>query len=487
MAIETSTLGTERDVLKPIAPPLCVDLDGTLLKTDLLWETLVALLKREPLAFFRLPVWLASGRAHLKRELARRVRTEIKYLPFRDDLLQFLREEKAKGRPIILITAADEIIAREVQKHLHVFDEVIGSNGVHNMRGATKALVLEGRFGARGFDYVGDSNVDFEVWRVSRHALVVTNRARFVRAINSFAPVEKVFPRSRNTFAVVLRALRSHQWSKNLLVVVPILTGHQLANLPILLRGAVAFCSFSLVCSGVYLLNDILDLDADRSHQTKRLRPLAAGDLSITTAVVLSAVTLLAGVSVGIACGLTFLGVLAIYLVANLAYSTWLKHVVMLDVVVLACFYTLRLLGGGAATGIGCSEWLLAFSVFFFFCLAMIKRYSELRESTAIEPQMARSYARSDLDSVALVGVSSGMISVLVLVLYAMSPEVRILYHKPTVLLLLCPLFLYWITRLWFKAHRGEVPQDPVLFALTDRTSYIAGLLAALVLYIATF
>ena len=277
-------------------------------------------------------------------------------------------------------------------------------------------------------------------------------------------------------------ARRPHQWAKNILVFVPVLTAHQLTNPHALLSAAGAFVAFSLLASSVYLLNDILDLQADRAHVSKRLRPLASGRVPIPQAIILCLCLLLAGLGVGLFGGATFLAICGIYLASNIAYSTWLKRVVMLDVVVLACFYTLRLLAGGAATGIGVSDWLLAFSVFFFFGLAMVKRYSELRSLTVREgtPVAARGYLRSDLEPIGTFGVASGMISVLVLVLYVMSPEVRLLYRQPTLLL------LYWITRLWFKANRGEVPQDPVVFALTDRTSYIAGFFAAAVLYAAT-
>jgi len=466
--------------------PLCVDLDGTLLKTDLLVETAFALFRTNPLALFLLPFWLLGGRANLKRQIAQRVLPVVKNLPFRADLLEFLQAEKSKGRRIILVSAADQTLAERVQQHLEIFDEIIGSDGASNLKGRVKAEMLVKRFGSGGFDYIGDSAVDFAVWRVARRALVVTNRARFVRAINLLAPVEKVFPRSSGGFGPLLRALRTHQWAKNLLVFVPLVTSHKLGEPDLLFRGLLAFLSFSLICSSVYLLNDILDLEADRSHKTKRLRPIASGELSVVTAAIIAALLLLAGIAAGVFCGLAYLQIAAVYFVWSFAYSMWLKHLLMLDVVVLACFYTLRLLAGGAATGIGCSEWLLAFSVFFFFCLAMIKRHAELRELDALDGKGARAYERGDLHPVASFGVSSGMISVLVLVLYAMSPEVKILYRTPTVLLLLCPLLLYWITRLWLKAHRGEVPQDPVVFALTDRTSYITGMLAAVVLYSAT-
>jgi 4-hydroxybenzoate polyprenyltransferase len=468
--------------------PLCVDLDHTLLKTDLFYETFVMLVKRAPLALAALPYWLIKGRAFLKHELALRVRPDIGCLPFRNDLLTFLRLEKDRGRRLILISAADQALAEAVEHYLQLFDDVIASDGTRNIKGANKARLLEDRFGKGGFDYIGDSRSDFAVWCSARRALVVTNSRRFADTVQTIVPVEKIFSRSTGRFGSLAKAFRIYQWPKNLLVFVPVVTSHRIFEPSVLLSGLLAFLSFNFFCSGVYLSNDLLDLEVDRRHAKKRFRALAAGELSIFSALLWASGLLASGIALGFLSGFAFLAFLAIYGVGNLAYSFWLKRVVMLDVVVLACFYSLRLLAGGAATGIGCSEWLLAFSVFFFFCLAMIKRYSELRESIATENQRqdVRGYFRADLDPIASFGVSSGLISVLVLVLYVMSPEVRILYHHPTMLLLLCPLFLYWITRLWFKANRGEVPQDPVVFALTDRTSYSAGVLAALVLYAAT-
>ena len=467
-------------------PPLCVDLDETLVKTDLLHETLLILLKRAPLAFLAIPGWLIKGRAYLKHQVALRTQMEVAHLPYRTELVEFLRLERARGRRLVLVTAADRLLAARVQEHLQLFDEVIASDGSLNLKGSSKAQLLEKKFGKQQFDYVGDSHADFAVWRGARRAVVVSDSKRFVAAINSIVPVETVFPKTTGRFRLLLKACRPHQWAKNVLVFVPILTSHRLTDSHVLLQGALAFFSFGFIASSVYLLNDTLDLEADRVHAIKRSRALAAGQISVPIVVGMCLFLFVAGAAIGTLCGAGFLFFAALYLGGNVVYSIWLKRVVMLDVVVLACFYTLRLLAGGAATGIGCSDWLLAFSVFFFFCLAMVKRYSELRElgDTAAPP--GRGYLRTDLESIGTFGVSSGLISVVVLVLYVMSPEVRILYQKPTLLLLLCPLFLYWITRLWVKANRGEVPQDPVVFALTDRTSYVAGVLAALVLYAAT-
>ena len=317
---------------------------------------------------------------------------------------------------------------------------------------------------------------------------MVSDSKRFIALVNSIAPVEVSFPKTPGKIAALVNACRMHQWAKNVLVFVPVLTSHKVTDAHALILGAIAFIAFSLLASGVYLFNDLLDLEADRAHPSKRKRALASGQVPIPFAAAFCLILLFAGLGLGFFCGRMFLLIAGIYLLSNLAYSAWFKRVVMLDVVVLACFYTLRLLAGGAATGIGVSDWLLAFSVFFFFGLAMVKRYSELRELAVQEGPTAagRGYFRSDLEPIGTFGVASGMISVLVLVLYVMSPEVRLLYRHPTVLLLLCPLFLYWITRLWFKANRGEVPQDPVVFALTDRTSYIAGILAMIAVYAAT-
>lgn len=468
-------------------PPLCVDLDDTLLQTDLLYETLLGAVKRAPWTLLAIPFWLARGRAHLKQQLSRRAQLVVENLPYRRDLLAYLQNERAAGRSLVLVTAANEELAHRVQRHLSIFDDVIASDGAANMKGERKARRLTEQFGEGQFDYVGDARSDVPVWRRARRAVVVSNSPRFIAAVNAVAPVETSFPKSRGRFSTALQSLRPYQWAKNILVFVPILTAHKLTDSRSLWLGGIAFVSLCFLASGVYLLNDLLDLEADRAHPFKRKRPLASGAMSVPMAATLSLLLLGAGFAIGSLCHRGFLALAAIYLAGNVAYSLWGKRIVMLDVVILACFYALRLLAGGSATGIGVSDWLLAFAVFFFFGLAMVKRYSELRSLVADEGNVAgRGYTRSDLEQIGTFGVASGMISVLVLVLYVMSPEVRLLYRHPTTLLLLCPLFLYWITRLWFKANRGEVSQDPVIFALTDRTSYIAGILALIVVYAAT-
>ncbi len=354
--------------------PLCVDLDDTLLRTDLLYESLLLLALRAPSSLLRVPLWLWQGRASLKRRLTEQA-IDVARLPFRADLLEYLRAERARGRRLVLVTATDRHLAHLIQEHLQLFDEVLGSDGAVNLKGPAKARILEDRFGKAQFDYAGDSRADLHVWRSARRAVVISDSARFIAGVKSIIPVTKTFPKSTRPAEALFRACRPHQWAKNLLVLVPIVTAHRMADFPVVLAGILAFISFSLLASSVYLWNDMLDLESDRGHATKRNRPLAAGQVSIPAAAALASLLLLAGLAVGALTGPGFLLIAGIYLVSNFAYSTWLKRVVMLDVVILACFYTLRLLGGGAATGIGVSDWLLAFSVFFFFGLAMVKRY----------------------------------------------------------------------------------------------------------------
>jgi 4-hydroxybenzoate polyprenyltransferase/phosphoserine phosphatase len=478
---------TERSPSASAAIPLCVDLDGTLLRTDLLWESLAAVLRQQPWSLVASPAWLAGGRARLKQELATRAQIDAATLPYHEPLLTHLRLEKAKGRSILLVTAADVHLARRVAEHLEIFDEVLASDGNRNLRGTGKADALVARFGERGFDYVGDSPVDLPVWRNARHAVLVGVPAGVADQVRAAAPVAAEFPAPVGRWAAVARLLRPHQLVKNLIVLVPLITSHQIANPVVLSRGLLAFLAFSLCASAVYVFNDLLDLDSDRRHASKRWRPLAAGDVPLTWAAPLAILLMAGGLAVSWRIAPEFAGVTLLYLFVATAYSWGLKRAVLVDVFVLAGLYTLRLVAGHVATGIEFSTWLLAFSMFIFLSLALVKRYQELRLRPASAGRVAgRGYTAADLDVLTPLGAASGYIAVLVLALYVNSDKVRILYTHPTVLLLICPLMLYWISRIWLVAHRGEMRDDPVAFALRDRTSYLVGALALLVVWLAT-
>jgi 4-hydroxybenzoate polyprenyltransferase len=463
---------------------LCVDLDGTLVKTDLLWEGLFLLIKENPSALLRLPFWLCKGIAALKYEIARRTSLDCELLPYRSEVLALIHQAQADGRHVVLVSAAHELLAAKVAQHLGCFDEVIATRGSVNLKGERKRVALEQRFDRKPFDYVGDARADLPVWAAAGRGFVVTNNRRLFRRAQGVASVTEI-KAGPNGWGSRARAMRLHQWSKNALVFVPIIMAHEIVNPRVFAKGALAFLAFSLVSSSVYLVNDLLDLQADRAHKIKRTRALAAGDMSGAAGFIFASVLLILGLASTVVAGVPFLGAMLLgYFAMSFAYSCFFKRVAILDVLVLAGFYTLRIFAGSAATNIRISVWLLAFSMFFFFSLALVKRCSELIDD-ASGMSRSRGYLLADLPQVAAFGVASGVVSVLVLVLYVMNPEVTVLYRHPSALLFICPLLLYWISRVWMLTTRGMMHDDPIIFALQDRLSYFLGLLAGLAMYFA--
>lgn len=470
-------------------PPIVCDLDGTLIHTDLLLETFLLLIKRNPLYLLVVPLWLLRGKATLKAEIARRVQLNAVALPYVAPLLEWLREQKAAGRALWLCTASDHRLARAVADHLGLFDGVLASDGQLNLAGRNKAQTLVQRFGERGFDYCGNHTVDLEVWRHARAAVVVNGSSGLEgRARAAGVQVEAVFAAGGGGIKAVVKAIRVHQWAKNALIFVPVAAAHLLGDLSTLGASLLAFAAFSLCASSVYLLNDMLDLQADRQHHSKCKRPFASGQLSLLFGLLATPVLLVVALLLALALPLKFLGVLAAYYVATLAYSFGLKRVVMVDVLALAGLYTVRIVAGAAATGIALSFWLLMFSIFIFLSLAMVKRYAELhamREQGKLKAQ-GRGYQVEDLHLLQSLGAASGYISTLVLALYVNSPDISILYKHPKAVWLLVPVMLYWISRVWMQTYRGHMDDDPLVFALKDRVSLATGALAALVLVFAT-
>ncbi|MGH8545415.1 MAG: UbiA family prenyltransferase [Gammaproteobacteria bacterium] len=465
---------------------LCIDLDGSLLKTDLLYESFAALLRTNPLEVIRFPSWLLGGKARLKAELAKRMSFDPGRLPYNERVLEYLHREKARGRRLVLATASDRRFATLVAEHLGVFDEVVASDGSRNLKGKLKSDLLVDRFGEKGFDYVGDSIADRVIWeRAAQCILVSRDKGALKRMGNKVVIAEELF--SPRAPAVFFRALRVHQWVKNLLVFVPLVMAHQLGDADRVLKALLAFLAFSLCASAVYLMNDLADLDADRLHPTKRHRPIASGDLGIPFAIGLAPVLLLMSGALALFTSAGFGVLLGLYFALTSAYSFALKKIAILDIVVLASLYTLRVLAGGRAVDVPVSPWLLGFSMFLFFSLACMKRYSELLSLRKKNEELAagRGYRASDLDQVASFGAASGYMAVLVMALYVNSGEVTRLYTKPQALWVICPLLLFWISRTWLIAHRGEMHEDPIVFAIRDRTSYLVGFLCAAILWVA--
>lgn len=451
--------------------PLCVDLDGTLIRTDLLVESALALLRRNPLYLFCFIVWLGRGRAHLKREIAARSRVDVSRLPYDGDVLDWLRAA-AGTRPRILCTAADRRLAEAVAAHVGAFDATLASDGVSNLGGARKRDALCARYGSGGFDYAGNAYADLHVWRHARRAIVVDPAPGLLRRVRGLCELERVFVRG-GRWRAWLDALRLHQWPKNALVFVPMFAAHVMFVPGAMMSALVAFLAFCLCASAAYLLNDLLDLDADRRHPRKRQRPFASGRLPLGAGLAGAPLLTLAAFAVASVLPPRFVLVLLAYGVTTLAYSLVLKRVPMLDVVTLAALYTLRIIGGAVAIPVEASFWLLAFSMFLFLSLAMVKRYAEIQRvaTTSGGSVAGRGYRVDDLALIQSLGSSAGYLSVLVLALYINGAASQMLYRRHEVLWLLTPLLLYWIGRVWLIARRGGMHDDPVVFALTDRVS----------------
>ncbi|MES2886753.1 MAG: UbiA family prenyltransferase [Pseudomonadota bacterium] len=468
--------------------PLVVDLDGTLIRTDMLHESALAVVRRNPLNLLRMPFWLAPGKAALKQQLASRTEFDPQTLPYNEDLIAWLRTQRASGRRLILCTASDKSIATAIANHLALFDEVMASDGQVNLAGVHKAQALAQRFGPAGFDYVGNATPDLAVWRHARHAIVVNASSSLVQQARECCEVERVFAAPAVNGSAWRRMLRVHQWLKNMLLFVPIFAAHELTQSSIWTSLLIAFVSFSLCASSVYIANDLLDLESDRLHPRKRNRPFASGTVPAWWGVALAPLLLLASAWLGSYAGGAFLPWLAFYFVLTCLYSWGLKRLMLVDCLTLAVLYTLRIIAGAAAAGLALSFWLLAFSVFLFLSLAFVKRYAELEVQVLSGNQKAhgRGYYTSDAPLVQTLGITSGYAAVVVLALYLNSEAVVKLYRIPEFMWSAVPVLLFWVSWMWMQAHRGNMHDDPLVFAVKDRSSLVAGVAFAVVLVIGT-
>lgn len=468
--------------------PLVVDLDGTLVYGDTLIESVLSLIRHRPLCLPMLPVWVCGGRAALKANIARRFQLDGTTLGYRRDLLEYLQDERARGRRVILATAAHETIAHNASEHLKIFDEVFASTDSVNLKGKQKRDKLVERFGLKGFDYIGDSKADIPIWAACRigHVAGPMNRLP-ATAAGAGAQQGKVFASRKPELKTWLRAMRPHQWVKNLLVFAPTLLNHRL-DLGILKSLLFTFFAFSFVSSATYINNDLFDLAADRQHPRKSKRPLASGDLSVSRGIGLALALLVTGLSLGMVVGLPLELCLIAYLLLTSLYSSFLKGKPVIDVIALASLYTLRLYSGGVVSGSHVSAWLFQFSIFLFISLAFVKRYSELRRLFHEGQEFApgRNYRASDLSMVSQAGLTAGFMAGLVLALYVNGAEIQRLYPNHEMLWGLCPLFIYWISRVWLIAHRGNMNEDPIVWAFRDRVSYMVGFLLFVSMLLAT-
>jgi 4-hydroxybenzoate polyprenyltransferase/phosphoserine phosphatase len=465
-------------------PALVIDLDGTLILSDLLWESIALFLRRHLLRVWLLPLWLWRGKAGFKQRIAARVELDPAALPYDPQLLAFIREERERGRETVLATGAAGRLAQLVAGHLGLFDRVLATGPGINLTSHNKARELEALYGRGGYDYVGNSRADLPVWLGSRNAYSVT-QAPFRLADGRLT--SQLGARRTGAAAALLKALRPRQWLKNLLVFLPMLAGHAL-DAQTVLASLFAFLVFSMCASSAYLLNDALDAQDDRLHPTKRRRPIATGALPLGLALAVS--PLLAGAAL-LLCAIReplLLLAVGVYFATTVCYSVYLKRLLMVDIVTLALLYTLRVLGGSAATGIVPSFWLLAFSFFLFLSLALLKRNSELTnlERAGKSKTRGRGYTTADRLPVGIMGVNAAFVAVMVFMLYFNSENVLMLYARPHWLFGTLPLLVFWLGRLWILSFRGEVNEDPVLYVSKDKVSLLVMALCAVLVFIAS-
>ena len=467
--------------------PLCVDLDGTLVKSDTLVDSLLVMLRMHPALVFKLPGRLLHGKATFKEFVTQSISLDVEHLPYNRQLLQFLQQEHAKDRRIYLATGANIDIARRVAVHLGIFTGVLGSDGSTNLTGNKKLLSLRSLLGSAAFDYIGNDMPDLPLLAQATEPMVANPslglrlrlRVRGIRPTHEF--LERGHPLNS-----LLKATRLHQWAKNLLIFMPLLLSHGL-TIGRLLTAFEAFCCFSLTASATYMVNDLLDIEADRRHPQKRLRPFASGDLSAFTGIGIAAVFLLLAISGTRLLPPAFYAWLLLYLASTLAYSLYLKRIVLVDVLMLSGLYILRLLAGSAATQTPISHWLAGFSMFLFLSLAIVKRFAELENlrASGAMPRNSRGYLLADLDQLRSFGTASAYAAVVVFSIYISGLDVMKLYRHHRLLWLMVPLMILWLNRVWLLASRGQLDEDPVAFALIDRMSLLIGAAMAIIVLLA--
>ncbi|GAA3755929.1 UbiA family prenyltransferase [Terriglobus aquaticus] len=474
--------------------PLCVDLDGTLVKSDTLVDSILLLARQQPRSPLSWAAWVRQGKAGFKREITSRAVVDVEHLPYNQPLLQFLREEHARGRRIYLATAADIGFAQQVADYIGLFTGVLASDGTLNLAGKNKLAAFQAQF-PEGFSYIGNAIPDRTLLQASHQPMVANPHGKLRSAMRRDRVVaHREFLDRRKPVSALLKAIRIHQWAKNTLVFLPLLLAHE-RGANVVGAAVLAFFALSFCASATYILNDLLDIEADRRHPRKRNRPFAAGDLSPFTGVAVLAVFFVVavvlallvpviyhalpgtlGVHEVLAKPYRFLGWLALYTVTTLTYSFYLKRLALVDVIVLSGLYTVRILAGSAATNIVVSAWLAAFSIFFFLSLAFVKRFGELELMVASNRTKAtgRGYGTADIEQLRSFGTSSAFASVVVLTMY-ISGLADVLYAHPSRLWLLVPVLILWLCRVWLLASRGELHEDPVVYAITDRTSWLLG------------
>ncbi len=465
-------------------PVLCVDLDGTLLRVDTLHESFLRTIRSDPVAAVKALGALRDGRAAFKRRLVETAPFDAALLPLNDDLVAYLESQHAAGRRLALVSAADQSIVDAVAARLPIFEWAIGSDGKANLSGAAKLTAIRARYGDN-FAYAGNAAADLPIWAAAKGAVLAGGGVRYEAKVAPATPIEGRFPAAMQ-WRSWLKALRPHQWAKNLLVFVPYFLAGPTAQPGDLLRSLAGFAVLSLLASTGYLLNDLLDLEADRAHPSKRRRPFASGALS-AGAGVLGGVALFLVSLVGAAViGAEFAAIAMVYFLGTLTYSLFLKRIALLDVMTLAGLYTVRIRAGIALVGAAYSYWIITFSIFIFLSLALLKRYAEFVDERLDEKSFeSRGYSKIDVPLILGFGIACSVAAPLLFVIYLVEERFPAkVYSSPEKLWLVTPVLLLWLMHMWRAAVRGLVREDPVIFALKDKVSLALGAFATMLVAI---
>lgn len=468
----------------PNSLPIIVDLDDTFLNSDLLVEAFIVLLKKNPFYIFPCLLWLIRGKYFLKENIFKRVEIDYTLVPVNKELKSFLELESANGRKIILATGSLQNTAYEIGKLYPVFNEIHGSIGDINLVGRKKSNFLIEKYGQGQFDYIGNSKADLEIFDSCRIAYLVNPSKSVEGKVIKTGKLKKCWRTKKSMFLASIQSIRIYQWVKNILLFVPLFTSHSYNSFDSVIKVIVAFFAFSFIASAGYVINDLMDINGDRTHTTKKNRPFASGNLSLLSGFTITCLLIIAGIYLSSLLNGTFMVILILYFFLSVGYSIHLKKIVLYDVFLLATFYTMRVISGGIVTDISLSFWLIAFSIFIFLSLAFIKRYSEIIQVTHTKniKKNRRDYSFEDIPLLQIMGVASGFLSAIVFSLYINSPDVELLYAYPKLLWLLCLLQLFWICRVWLVTSRGEMTDDPIIFTLKDPVSYVIIFLTAIIL-----
>lgn len=489
------------EIMKIKVNNLVVDLDGSLIKNDLLIDAILLFIFKNPLNIFRIIKFLFKGKSNLKYKLAQEINIDPQYLPYNENVLEIIKKEREGGKKIILATASNEKYADQISRYLGLFDGVFASDEKTNLRSKNKADKLVSKFGEGGFDYIGDSKDDLNVWKKSNISYIVKSKCgKILKKLKKLHRVKNVAKSSKiqiiekhskkSCLRIWLKQIRIHQWSKNLLVFVPLLASHSFFDFESMKYSILAFILFSLCASSVYILNDLVDMQSDRAHKTKKNRPIASGNISVCSALLSCVILLIISLIVPYyLMPIWFFISLISYYVLTLSYSLVLKKLEIFDVIILASLYTMRIIAGAFAISVNLTFWILSFSMFIFLSLALVKRHSEIfdcRKSGKEDSISGRGYCTNDLEMISSLGAAAGYLSVMILALYVQDPNTIELYSKPRIIWFACPVFLFWISRIWMLTHRGKIHEDPVFFAIKDKVSWVVVAILAVIFCYAT-